>query len=117
MSPSRTGSTGTAPMRERTSDLKSCGRGARASGMADAGDAIQGREEGAPALALCVEDLLAGGGEPVEASPAHAGLFDPLALDEPAALEAIERGIERRDVELQRACGSRIDQLGDFVAM
>ena len=49
-----------------------------ASGMADAGDAVQGGEERAPASALGVEDLLARGGEPVEAAPAHAGLLDPL---------------------------------------
>src|SRR6476660_9377243 len=108
MSASRIGSTRIAPMHERTSACQS--------GMADAGDAIQGREERAPAPALRVEDLLPGRGEPVEAAPAHAGLFDPFALDEPAALEAVERRIERRDVEFQRTGRSGVDQLGDLVA-
>src|SRR6185503_2043873 len=117
MSASRSGSPGTPPMRARTSALKSRGPGTAVSGMADAGDPVQGGEERAPAAPLRVEHLLARGRQPVEAAPPHAGLLDPLALDEAAALEAVERRVEGRDVELQRAGRSAVDQLGDLVAM
>ena len=87
------------------------------SGMADAGDAVERREERAPAAALRVEDLAAGGGQAVEAPAPHAGLFDPASLDQPAALEPIERRVERSDVEGNGALGSVANQLGDLVAV
>jgi hypothetical protein len=85
--------------------------------MADAGDPVQRREEGVPAAALVVEDFLAGGGEAVEAAAARARLLDPAALDEAAALEAIERRVERGDMELQGASRPCVDQLGDLIAV
>ena len=101
----------------RARALSSCRVMALVVTHADAGDAVQGREERAPAPALGVEDLLARGRQPVEAAPAHAGLLDPVALDQAAALEAVERRVQRRDVELQRAVGTAVDQLGDLVAV
>src|SRR5262245_63016856 len=109
MSASRAGSTCNGPSRARTS--------VRKSGMTDPRDAIERREQRVPASPLAVQHLLTVGGDAVEAASPRAGPLDPLALNQPAAFEAVERRIERRDVELERAVGSLVDQLGDFVAV
>ena len=82
--------------------------------MTDAGDAVQRREEGAPAAALRVEDFAPRGGQAIKAAPAHAGLFHPAALDQAAALEPVERGVERSDVKGDGAVRAVADQLGDL---
>src|SRR6266496_2785941 len=78
---------------------------------------VQRRKERAPTPSLRGQHLLSLGGQTVEALAALAALLDPSSLDEAAALEAIERGVERRDVELEGAVGSLVDQLGQFVTM
>src|SRR5580765_4898813 len=109
MSAARAGSSGMAPSRARTSAFHS--------GMTDAGDAVERREERAPAPALRLKDLPARRGEPIETAPAHAGLLDPSPLDQAAPLEAIQGRIERRHVEGDGAVGSLADQLRNFVAV
>src|SRR5580765_671889 len=83
----------------------------------DPRDAVQRREERAPASALRCQHLLSSGGETVEALPPLTALLDPAALNEAAAFEAVQRGVERRDVELKRAVGSLLDQLRELVAV
>src|SRR5215470_6525113 len=85
--------------------------------MAKLGDAVERGKERFPAPALGIERGPARGGQAVAASAAGAGALDPAALDQAAALEAVERGIERCDVESERTVGSAIDQLGQLVAV
>src|SRR6266542_336532 len=109
MSVSRTGSTGSEPRRVRTSALKS--------GMPNPRDAIERREERAPAAPLGIEHRLPLAGDAIEAAASRPGLFHPSAFDEAAALEPIERRIQRRHVKFQRALGTLIDELGNLVAV
>src|SRR5581483_1277566 len=109
MSVARAGSTASAPRRARTSALKS--------GMAEPRDAVQRRDEGAPAPALLRERFSALDGQAVEAAAARVGPLHPSPFDEAAALEAVERRVERRDMELQGAARSLVDQPGDLVAV
>src|SRR5215471_12153364 len=115
MSSSRAGSTFSGDKRARTSALKAAG--SMGSGMADPRHAIERSEQRVPAPALAVQHLLAVGGDAIEAAAPRAGAFDPFALDEAATFEAVEGGIERGDVELDRAAGSLLDQLRDLVAV
>ena len=85
--------------------------------MADARHAVQRGEERAPAAALRIERTLAVGGEAVKAAAPGSGFLDPAAVNEAAALEAVQRGVERRDVELEGAFGSVVDQARDLVAV
>src|SRR5262245_10697711 len=87
------------------------------SGLAQPRDAVEGREEAVPAAALTEERLFTLRGETVETPTPLAALLDPAPLDQAAALEAVEDRVERGDVELQRAAGSAIDQLGQLVAV
>src|SRR4051812_39242730 len=109
MSAARAPSSGRRPTRARTSAFQS--------GMANPGDAVQRRKEGAPAAALRAEDLAAGRGEPVEAPPPHAGLLDPAAEDQPTALQAVQRRVEGGDVKGDRPVRAIVNQPGDFVAV
>ena len=70
-----------------------------------------------PDTALARERLPAGTGELVVAAAALAGAFDPAPFDEAPVLEPIERGVERRDVEVDGALGAARDQLTDLVAV
>src|SRR5206468_10067902 len=81
------------------------------------GHTTQRGEERLPAAPLRVECLLPLRCETVEAAPADAGALDPPALNQAAALQAVEHGVERRHVELQRPVGAAVDQFGDFVAV
>src|SRR5690348_257777 len=83
----------------------------------DAGDPHQTGDKGAPASALARQHLLAGGRQTIEAAPPLALAHQPAADDEAAAFEAVEGGIERRDVKLDGAVGSRLDELREFVAV
>src|SRR5438046_6321315 len=124
MSIARDGSTGSVPSLLRTSAVQSgmlriCAKAAFAVfalRMTNARHAVQRGEERAPASTLRVEHGLPLGGNPVEAAPPRAGFLDPAALDQSAPLQPVERRVQRRDVELQRAVRSLIDQLGDLVA-
>ena len=71
------------------------GHGRLRSGVADAGDLAERRDEAGPVLALRGEHLPAGLGDPVVAAPPLAGLLDPAAADPAPRFEAIERGVER----------------------
>src|SRR6202008_4581975 len=98
MSASRAASTVSGARRARTSALKSTA--SMPSGMTDPRHAVERREQRVPAAALAVEHLLAFGGDAIEPPPPRAGALDPLAVNQSAALEAIEGRVERRDVKL-----------------
>src|SRR6476659_7253618 len=83
----------------------------------DACHAIEGDEERVPEAALARQHLASLAGDPVVAAAALAALFDPASLDQPAGLQPVERGVERRNVEADRASGSLGDQSSDFVAV
>ena len=55
--------------------------------------------------------------ETVKAALALPGLLDPTPFDPAAVLEPQQRGIERRQRELQTAAGARLDQLADFITV
>src|SRR5262249_60663277 len=57
------------------------------------------------------------GRQPVVAAPALARLLAPAACDGLRALEPVEQGIERSDVQPHRAVGAFLDQLADLVAV
>src|SRR2546423_6064185 len=107
MSDSRAGSTSSGTRRARTSAFQS--------GMADPRDAVQRREERVPAAALRIERRPTVDGQPIETPPPCASLLDPPAVNQPAVFEAVERGVERRDVERERAVRSVVDEARDFV--
>src|SRR5438876_695414 len=79
--------------------------------------AVQRVEERAPAPALGIEHFLARSREMVETPPAAAAALHPLARDQAAAFEAVERRIERGHVERDGAVRPLVDQLGDLVAV
>ena len=56
-------------------------------------------------------------GELVEAATALSRLLDPAPFEQALALEPVKHGIERRDVEHQRATGSLFDEFADLIAM
>src|SRR5258706_8661937 len=119
MSASRAGSTASGASRARTSAFQFLMglftlRSLRA---AQPRDAVQCREERAPAPPLRGEHRLSFRGEAIETFAALTALLDPPALNETAALEAVERGVERGDVKLQGAAGSAVDQLRQLVAV
>src|SRR5215831_5356812 len=78
-------------------------------------DAIHRLDEGPPDAALLPENSPAGGRDPVIAAPPLPGLLHPAALHEAARFETIQQGVERRDVERERAAGALLDQLADLV--
>ena len=82
-----------------------------------AGHLAERRDEPAPVFALFRQDRAAGLGDAVVAAPALAGLLDPASLDPAAVLEAVERGVERREREAEVAAGALFDQLRDLVAV
>ena len=79
--------------------------------------AVERGEELLPGVALRGQHLAPLGRQLVIAAPALAGLLDPLPLDEPAPLQAVEQRVERGDVELEHAVGALADELCDFVAV
>src|SRR5262245_7730059 len=85
--------------------------------MASLRDAVDGGDEAAPALALVGEDAAAFAGQAVVAAAALAFLFHPLPGDPAAALEPVEQGIERRDLEPHGALRALLDHLADLVAV
>src|SRR5262245_7469253 len=87
-----------------------CRRSPFQSGMIDSRDEAHRLDERFPGLALAGEDAPALGREAVEAAPPLAGLLDPAAAQPAALLEAVEQGVERRDVELQPPVRPRLDQ-------
>src|SRR5919197_3251306 len=114
MSAARAGSTSSVSRRARTSALKSRSSASR---MFDPRDAVQRREERAPASPLRVECFLSLWGEAIETAAARVAPLDPASLNEPAALEPVQRRIQRRDMELQRTVRPVLDQLRDLVAV
>lgn len=83
----------------------------------NAGHALQGLEEGAPDAALLGKHASPGGRETVVPAAPLARLFQPAADDEPAFLEAVERRVERRNVERQGSGRALLDELAQFVAV
>src|SRR4029079_4432541 len=87
------------------------------SGIFDSSDAADRLDELAPGVALGLEHLGAGRGEPVVAAPALAGLLDPAALDPAALLEAVEERIQMSDTEAEAAARPGFDQLAQVVSV
>src|SRR5262249_34713680 len=75
------------------------------------------REELPPLLTLRLEHLSALRGDLVVAPPPLARLLDPAPLNPLAFFELVERGVERGEVERERAARSLFDQLRELVAM
>ena len=80
-------------------------------------DAINSGDKGPPGIALIVQDLPAGLGDPIKAPAALIGLLDPASPDPSVGFQAIEQGIERCGVESQLAARTDIDQFADLVAV
>src|SRR4051812_47477792 len=78
---------------------------------------VDGRDVGAPVLALRREYPVAFGGQPVETALPLARLLDPAALDPAAVLETQQCRVERRERECQLAGGPSLDQFADLVAV
>src|SRR6266571_7737197 len=89
----------------------------RCSGGLGSGDPVDRPDEVPPFVTLRGKHLPAVGGQPVVASPPLSGFLDPAAIDPAALLQPVEEGIERGDVEAQRALGARLDEFVDFVAV
>src|SRR5688572_16119922 len=89
----------------------------RQSGMASAGDELHGPNERLPGVALAGEHATAFRGQGVETAPSFTGFLDPLSLQPSALLEAVQQGIERRDVKPHGAVRSLLDQLADLIAV
>src|SRR5215813_13042131 len=79
--------------------------------------AIQGGEKVRPRLALLGQDLLARSRQLVIPATALTGFLDPAAFNQSSFFHSIQQWIERRDVELQNAVGSLLDQFRDLVPM
>src|SRR5712692_8120584 len=90
---------------------------ARRSGGLGSGDPVDRLDEVPPLVPLSGQHLSALGGQPVVASPSLPGFLHPAAFDPAALLQPVEEGIERGDVEAQRAVGTRLDEFVDFVAV
>src|SRR5689334_15924527 len=74
-------------------------------------------EELRPLLALRRENMTAGLCDRVVAAAALARAFHPASAYEPALLEFVERGVERREVEGQCAAGTLFDRFDQLVAV
>src|SRR5262245_27524254 len=85
--------------------------------MLASGDAAHALDERRPRLSLCGQHAAAFDRHLIEAAAALVGLFDPGALDPATLFESIEQGVERIDVEGQRAAGPGVDQLAQLVAV
>src|SRR4051812_12383432 len=113
MSASRAGSSPSGPSRARTS------RRQRSMvlviGLAESRHAVQSRDEGPPAAALGSEHLRPFSGEAIEPAAALAALLDPPALNQAAAFEAVEDGVERRHVKVELATRSLLDQARQLI--
>src|SRR5260221_13206218 len=87
------------------------------SGMADARDAIERDEKGLPDAALAGEDLSSWWREPVISATALAGALHPPPFDEALVFEAIQRGIQGGDVEVDGAVGPLGNEPADLIAV
>src|SRR5688572_3455265 len=115
ISSSRAGARASADRRWRSAVVHLVVEGLVGSGMFSSRDARDGLDEDLPRGALGCEYAAALRGQPVEAPAPFAGFFHPGAENPAAFLEAIEQGIQRRDVELELAAGPGLDEFGDFV--
>src|SRR5262249_56797158 len=85
--------------------------------MGNTGEIADQREELSPLAALGGEHVAAARGDAVIATAALVRTLNPPPLHQSALLELVERGVERGEVERQRAGGSFVDQLDQFVAV
>src|SRR5436190_12747885 len=85
--------------------------------MLNPGDPPDGLDEFAPAFALRLQDLLAGWGEPIVTATALPCFLDPASSDPAPLFQAIEKRIERSDIEAQMSAGTQLDKLANIVAM
>src|SRR6187551_2217388 len=106
---SRAGSSDMPAMRRRICCVQSCMLGLR--------DPLHRLDEGGPGAAPLAQRLPAVGGEPVVAAASLRRPLDPAALDQSLCFEPVEQGIQRGDVEAQRAAGASVDELADLVAV
>src|SRR5262245_19809171 len=83
----------------------------------DPGDLRQGCDEPCPILALTRQHPPAAVGNPIASAAALPRPLDPSPADPAALLEAVERFVERRQREAQRAPRSRLDPARNFVAV
>src|SRR5690242_677873 len=109
ISASRVGERETEERRARISGVQS--------GMLPSRDEAHGLDEAVPGLLLLREHTSAGGGQPVEPSPALPRLLHPGPLDPAALFEAVEQGIEGVDVEDEPPVRARFDQLAQLIPM
>jgi hypothetical protein len=80
-------------------------------------DPRHGRGDAGPLLLFRGEAALSRGRDPVVAgAPVVVGRL-PLRVDEPVPLQALERGIERAQGDLEDAGGGLLDPPGDAVAV
>src|SRR4026208_527929 len=89
----------------------------RQSGMAWAGDEVHCPDKCLPGVTLAGEHTTAFRGQGVETAPPFTGFLDPLPLQPPALLEAVQERIEGCDVKLHGAVRSLLDQLADLIAV
>src|SRR5579872_6402912 len=85
--------------------------------MAEPRQMVEGGHKFAPGAPLAGQRPAAFGSEVVEAAAPLAGLFHPLALHQAFALQAVQKRIERRHVELELVFRFRFDKLGELVAV
>src|SRR5207248_7111141 len=85
--------------------------------MAELRDPVERGEKHLPAAPLRLERAASVGGEAVEAAAARAGALHPAAVNQAAPLQAVERRVERGDMEGERAVRAALDQLGELVAV
>src|SRR5437016_4112129 len=85
--------------------------------MAEPRKTVEGRDELAPRAAMPGESGLSCGRQTIEAAASLAGLLHPFALHQALALETVEHGVKRCDVELELTFRLRFDQLGELVAV
>src|SRR5688500_6931635 len=86
-------------------------------GRLDAGDQRERRDEAAPVFSLRSQYGAAAVGNAVIAPAPLAGFLHPAALDQAALLEAIQRRVQRRHGEPDRAVGSELDLPADLIAV
>src|SRR6267143_730710 len=87
------------------------------SGMGETGKVADEREELTPFAALRGEELAAARCDAVVAAAALIRFLHPASLNQGALFELVEGGVERREVEGERAARSLVNQLDELVAV
>src|SRR5215213_10660067 len=85
--------------------------------MFESGDAVDGLDKFAPAIALGREHLSACGRQAVVTTSSLSRFFDPAALNPTAFFESIEQRVKRSDIEPQCAFRPVLYQVPNVIAM